>query len=88
VCPSHSAGGLNQINRAKSIQMNLNLHQTCPRFIFSKQALLSIENFDIKYGLDGFEERNNLLHRKFFRFGMDFEIKKLETQGLFLTLGV
>jgi hypothetical protein len=33
---SHSAGGLNRINRAKSIQTNLNLHQTHPNFILSK----------------------------------------------------
>jgi hypothetical protein len=29
----------------------------------------------IKYGPEGFEERNNFLHRNFFRFGVDFELK-------------
>jgi hypothetical protein len=54
---SHSVGGLNQINRAKSIQTNLNLHQTHPNFILSKQDLPYIENFEIKYGLEGFKEK-------------------------------
>jgi hypothetical protein len=46
VGPSHRAGGLNRINRAKSIQMNLNLHQTCPNFILSKQDHPDIQNFE------------------------------------------
>jgi hypothetical protein len=36
---------------------------------------LEIENFDIKYGCEVFSERNNFLHRNFFRFEMDFELK-------------
>jgi hypothetical protein len=28
---------------------------------------------EIKYGFEGFEERNNFLGRNFFRFGMDFK---------------
>jgi hypothetical protein len=31
--------------------------------------------FEIKYGREGFEEGNNCLHTKFFRFEMDFELK-------------
>jgi hypothetical protein len=70
VSPSHSGGGLNRINRAKSIQMNLNLTQTRPNFILSKHDLPAIKKFKIKYGCEGLEERNNFLRRNFFRFEM------------------
>jgi hypothetical protein len=43
--------------------------------VLSKKDLLELENFEIKYGCDGFEERKNFLHRKFSRFEMDFELK-------------
>jgi hypothetical protein len=38
-----------------------------------------VENFEIKYGFEGFEERNNFLHRNFFRFKVDFELQFRET---------
>jgi hypothetical protein len=65
---SHNAGGLNRISRVKSSKTNLNLSQTCPNFILSKQDLPSIKKFEIKYGSEGLEEWNNFLHRNFFRF--------------------
>jgi hypothetical protein len=34
-----------------------------------------LKKIEIKYGCEGFEERNNFLHRKFFIFKMDFELK-------------
>jgi hypothetical protein len=40
-----------------------------------KWGWLEIENFDIKYGCEVFSERNNFLHRNFFRFEIDFELK-------------
>jgi hypothetical protein len=40
-----------------------------------------VENFEIKYGFEGFNERNNFLHRNFFRFEVDFELKFRETSG-------
>jgi hypothetical protein len=40
-----------------------------------KYELPVLENFQIKYELEGFEERNNFLHRKFFRFEMGFKCK-------------
>jgi hypothetical protein len=40
------------------------------------------ENFEIKYGLSGFEGRNSFLQRKFFRFKMDFELCNLGSQCL------
>jgi hypothetical protein len=32
-----------------------------------------LKKFKIKYEIEGFEERNNFLHRNFFRFEFDFE---------------
>jgi hypothetical protein len=32
-----------------------------------------LEQSQIKYGIEGFEERNNFLHRNFFRFEVNFE---------------
>jgi hypothetical protein len=36
-----------------------------------------LENFEIKYGCEGFEERNNFLHRNFFIFEIDLKLKKI-----------
>jgi hypothetical protein len=36
-------------------------------------ALPVLRKIEIKFGLEGFEERNNFLHRNFFRFRVDFE---------------
>jgi hypothetical protein len=33
-----------------------------------------------KYGFEGFEERNNFLHRNFFIFEMDIELKFREVK--------
>jgi hypothetical protein len=38
-----------------------------------KDGLLVLENFQVKYGIEGFEERDNFIHRNFFRFELDFE---------------
>jgi hypothetical protein len=40
-----------------------------------KSELPVLENFKIKYEFEVFEERNNFLHRNFFRFKLDFEWK-------------
>jgi hypothetical protein len=34
-----------------------------------------LENFQIKYAFEGFEKRNDFLHRNFFRFEVKFEWK-------------
>jgi hypothetical protein len=64
---SYSAGGLNQINRAKIIEMNLNLNQTHQNFILSKQDLPTIKIFEIKYSCEGF--------RTTFSIGTSFDSK-------------
>jgi hypothetical protein len=38
----------------------------------SETDLHVVKKFEIKYGYEGFEERNNFLHQNFFRFEMDF----------------
>jgi hypothetical protein len=43
--------------------------------IWLKDGLLVLENFQIKYGMEGFEERDNFLHRNFFRFELGFKWK-------------
>jgi hypothetical protein len=38
-------------------------------------GLSELENFQIKYGFEGFEIRNNFPYRNFSRFEKDFELK-------------
>jgi hypothetical protein len=45
--------------------------------------LPSPKKFEIKYGCEWFEEGNNFLHRNFFRFKMDFELKFEESRSIF-----
>jgi hypothetical protein len=42
-----------------------------------------LDKFKIKYGYEGFEDRNNFLHRNFSRFEMDFELKIWESRSVF-----
>jgi hypothetical protein len=51
--------------------------------IHSKKGIPKLENFKIKYGFEGFEERNNFIHRNFFRFKIYFELKFLEFKVYF-----
>jgi hypothetical protein len=39
----------------------------------SKKGLPRVKKIELKYGFEGFEERNDFLHRNFFRFEVDFE---------------
>jgi hypothetical protein len=38
-----------------------------------------LEKFEIKYGFEGFDERNNFLHMNFSRFELDFKLKFRES---------
>jgi hypothetical protein len=55
--------------------MNFNPNETHWNFIQSKQDLPEIEKFEIKYGFEGFDERNNFLHMNVSRFEMDFKLR-------------
>jgi hypothetical protein len=48
-----------------------------------QKGLPRLENFEVKYGGEGFEQRNNFLHTKFFRFEMYFELKIWEVKVCF-----
>jgi hypothetical protein len=58
----------------------LNLIQTHSNFILSRQDLPRIDFFKIKYGFEGFDERNNFLYRNFSRFKMYFKLKFRESK--------
>jgi hypothetical protein len=51
----------------------LNKIQIHPIFDESNRDLPGLEKFQIKYGVEGFEERNNFLQRNIFKFEVDFE---------------
>jgi hypothetical protein len=52
-------------------QTNSNGIQFLPNFDQSKKNLFERKFFEIKYGCEGFEERNNFPHRNFFIFEME-----------------
>jgi hypothetical protein len=41
--------------------------------IRSKDGLPELENFEIKYGFEGFEDKNNFIHKNIFILKVDFE---------------
>jgi hypothetical protein len=51
--------------------MNPNSIQIFLNFDRAKNDLSELKKFEIKYGCEEFEERNNFLHRNFFIFLMD-----------------
>jgi hypothetical protein len=52
-----------------------NLVQTNSNLIWLKQNLPELENFEIKYGFEGFDEGNKFPYRNFLIFEMDVELK-------------
>jgi hypothetical protein len=65
-------------SRFKSIPFNLNqFKQTSnySKFNWSKKDHPKLENFEIKYGVEAFDKRNNFLYINFFRFEVYFELK-------------
>jgi hypothetical protein len=66
-------------NRSKTIQTNLNSNQTRSNFILSKLDLHNLKKFETKYCFEGFDERNNFLHRNLSRFEMDLKLKFKES---------
>jgi uncharacterized protein YdhG (YjbR/CyaY superfamily) len=64
------AASIDSNSNSNEIQMEF---KSFPKFDQSKKDFPELENFEIKYGCEGFEERNNLIHRNIFRFKMDFK---------------
>jgi hypothetical protein len=48
-----------------------------------QKDLPKLKNFEVKYGGEGFGERNSFLHRKVFRFKMNFELQIWEVNVCF-----
>jgi hypothetical protein len=65
----------NRFKPSKSIQTRSNLFQIISNLNHSKKGLPKLEKFEIKYGFEGFKERNNFIHRNSFRFKIYFELK-------------
>jgi hypothetical protein len=80
VGPGYCAGGLNQIEPIQNNSNEFDSNQTRPNFILSKHDLPKLENFEIKYDFEGFDERDNFLHRNFSRFETGFELKIWEVK--------
>jgi hypothetical protein len=75
-CGTHDTvpGGVGQ-TRLNLIQMTLNeftLFQINSNLFWSKHDLPKLEKIEIKYGFEGFEERNDFPYRNFL-FMLDFE---------------
>jgi hypothetical protein len=51
----------------------IQIYSNPSKFAQSKRDFPCLRKFEIKYGFEGFEERNNFLYRNFFRFIVDFE---------------
>jgi hypothetical protein len=60
--------------------MNSNLFKICSIKIGPSQA----QKFEIKYGLEGFDERNNFLYKNFLRLEMSFEWKFREASQVWI----
>jgi hypothetical protein len=56
----------NVFNIFKRFQKSFNFH-------LSKKDIPELKKFEIKYGFEGFDGRNNFLYRNFFRFKVDVE---------------
>jgi hypothetical protein len=56
-----------------------NTIQTRSNLILSEQGLPILQKFEIKYGFEGFDERNNFSYKNFYLLEMEFEIKFRET---------
>jgi hypothetical protein len=74
VSPGLQCPGLNSFKLVKSIQTLFNINFKLVQNLTDPKSTFSCsKKTKIKYSFDGFEERNNFLHRNFFNFEMDFE---------------
>jgi DNA modification methylase len=66
--------------RTKKGISNFQYFQIVLIFKWAKRCLRLLKKIETKYGYDGFKERNNFLHRNFFIFRIDFELKIWEVK--------
>jgi hypothetical protein len=60
--------------------MDSNYIQIHSNFDRSKKDLLEFKTFEIKYGYEGFQKINNVLHRNVLIFEIEFELKIWEVE--------
>jgi hypothetical protein len=68
-----------KISFKNKFQTDSNHIQILLNFNGSKKYPSELKKFEIKYFFEGFDERNNFLHRNLFRFEMDFKLKFRES---------
>jgi hypothetical protein len=66
--PQHSIG-----RRRFEYNSNSNYFKTFQTLTDPKTAFPSLNFFEIKHGFEALKKMDNFLHRKFFRFGMEFK---------------
>jgi hypothetical protein len=71
--------GQTHSNKIQTVLNKIQIHSSYDR---SKKDLPGLKKFRIKYGIEGFEERNNFLHRNFFIFKVDLKLNFREALGL------
>jgi hypothetical protein len=64
-----------KISFKNKFQTDSNHIQILLNFDGSKKDPPELEKFEIKYCFEGFDERNNFLHRNISRFEMDLKLK-------------
>jgi hypothetical protein len=87
---AHSTVPVGQV-KSRSIDFKINLNgfkrfQNRSNFDRLKKDLSELKKFEIKYGFELFEERNNCVHRNVFIFEMYLQLKIWEVKVMFLTL--
>jgi hypothetical protein len=78
VGPTATVPGLKPIESINSNTLKLISHNF--KFDSIQKGLFKLENFELKYGDEGFKDKNNFLHRNFFRFEIYFELKIWEVK--------
>jgi hypothetical protein len=58
-----------------AIQIKLEIIQIYFNLVRIKISLSELKNFEIKYGCELFDKRNNFPYNNLLRFRMDFELK-------------
>jgi hypothetical protein len=78
VGPTATVPGLKPIESINSNTLKFISHNF--KFDSIQKGLFKLENFELKYGDEGFKDKNNFLHRNFFRFEIYFELKIWEVK--------
>jgi hypothetical protein len=71
------SGGARQwiLNQIQMISIELKSNSYSFKFDLIQKRFSQYNFYEIKYGCEGFDVRNNFSYRNFFRFEMDLELK-------------